>query len=128
MMSRQGKTVLCIDDQQTALSGWCLYLQGVGYGVASAATAEEGLQLFATKPIDAVLLDYKMPEMDGAEVAAAMKRIKPEVPVILFTGYSRLPERAMRSVDACIEKGRPPYVLLETLDELLGVAAARKVS
>jgi len=118
-MSSPGKTLLCIDDHQTALSGWCLYLQGMGYRVLSAASSEEGLQLFATNPVDAVILDYAMPEMDGAETASAMKRIKPDIPVVLFSGYSRLPQEASINVDAFVTKGEPPQVLLQTLETLL---------
>jgi len=118
-MSTPGKTLLCIDDHQTALSGWCLFLQGMGYKVLSAADSEEGLQLFATNPVDAVILDYAMPEMDGAETASAMKRIKPDVPVILFSGYSRLPQEASAHVDAFVTKGEPPQVLVQTLEALL---------
>jgi CheY-like chemotaxis protein len=119
-MSSPGKTLLCIDDHQTALSGWCLYLQGMGYNVLSAAGSEEGLQLFATNPVDAVILDYAMPEMDGAEAASAMKHIKPDIPVILFSGYSRLPQEASQNVDAFVTKGEPPQVLVQTLEALLG--------
>jgi CheY-like chemotaxis protein len=59
-MSRQ--TILCVDDYETSLAGWCLYLQNAGYSVTTARTAQEGLELFATSPVDLVLLDYLMPE------------------------------------------------------------------
>lgn len=75
-MSTGQKTLLCIDDHKPTLAGWCLYLQGAGYLVETAHGPQEGLQLFATQPIDLVLLDYAMPEVDGGEVAATMKRIK----------------------------------------------------
>jgi CheY-like chemotaxis protein len=115
--------VLCIDDHENALAGWSLYLQGAGYLVMSATNPTEGLELFGTKPIDAVLLDYSMPDMDGSEVAQAMKRIKPDVPVILFSGRV-LPKHAVELVDAVIFKGEPPQNVLNKLDELLKVEAA----
>ena len=117
-MGRSGKTVLCIDDHQNALAAWSLFLHGEGFTVLSATNPTEGLQLFSTQQVDAVLLDYAMPEMDGAEVAAAMKRIKPQVPVIIFTGHQP-PAALARTVDAIMIKGKPPHALVAKLDELL---------
>jgi CheY-like chemotaxis protein len=122
-LPRPSKTVLCIDDHENALAGWSLYLQGAGYLVLGATKPDEGLQLFGTNPVDAVLLDYSMPGMDGTEVAQAMKRIKPDVPVILFSGRV-LPKHAVELVDAVIFKGEPPQNVLKRLDELLNVEAA----
>jgi CheY-like chemotaxis protein len=120
-LPRTGKTVLCIDDHETALAGWSLYLHGVGYGVLSASNPTEGLQLFSTTWVDAVVLDYAMPEMDGAEVAATMKHIKPGVPVIMFTAHE-LPPALVKLVDAVMIKGHPPQELLKTLDSLLNIS------
>ena len=118
-MSASQKTLLCIDDHKPSLAGWCLYLQGAGYSVETAHGAQEGLQLFATQPIDLVLLDYAMPEADGGEVAATMKRIKPQVRIVMFSGVSEVPPEARAHVDAFLQKGQPPSVVLQTIDELL---------
>jgi CheY-like chemotaxis protein len=113
------KRILCIDDYQTSAAGWCLYLQNAGYSVETAFSAMEGLQLFATMAIDLVLLDYKMPETDGGQVAATMKRMKPDVPIILFSGVSRIPDQDRLNVDAFIEKGQNPIHVLQKIEELL---------
>lgn len=118
-MARANKTVLCIDDHKSAVAGWCLYLQGAGYRVETAFSATEGLQLFATQAIDLALLDYAMPDANGAEVAAAMKRMKPEVRVLIFSGVAHLPEDARAHADAFLEKGQHPTVVLAKIDELL---------
>lgn len=112
------KTLLCVDDNQVALSGWSLYLQMRGYTVLSAANADEGLQLFATQPISAVILDYAMPEQNGKAVAALMKRVKPDVPILLFTGAAEVPADIAASIDAFMVKGGPPADLLEKIDVL----------
>lgn len=113
--------MLCVDDNQVALSGWSLYLQQHGYGVISAAAAEEGLQLFATQPVSAVILDYAMPELDGTAVSTLMKRMKPQVPIILFTGVSELPTEVLATVDGFMVKGKPPSEMLQVIDRLLNV-------
>ena len=120
-MPRAGKTVLVIDDHQNAVAGWSLYLQGAGYRVLTTTEAGEGLELFATHPVDAVLLDYTMPVMDGAEVARTMKRMKPGVPIILFSGHV-LPKDSVEAVDAVLFKGEPPQNVLSKLDGLVEAA------
>ncbi len=122
MTSRKQHTILCIDDNQVAVSGWSLYLQQRGYAVLSASQSEEGLQLFATQPVSAVILDYNMPGLDGNAVSTLMKRMKPEVPIILFTGVSELPADILATVDGFMVKGKPPSEMLPIIDRLLGVA------
>lgn len=122
-MARADKTVLCIDDHKSAVAGWCLYLQSAGYRVETAFSATEGLQLFATQPIDLALLDYAMPDANGEEVAATMKRMKPAVRVLMFSGVPNLPESARAHADAFLEKGQHPTVVLAKIDELLSEQA-----
>ena len=121
-MAQSEKTLLFVDDNQVALSGWSLYLQQHGYTVLSAANPEIGLQIFATQPITGVILDYAMPELNGEAVSALMKRVKPDVPIIMFTGVSELPAAILNSIDAVMTKGRPPADLLAMIDRLFGVA------
>ena len=113
------KTVLCIDDYKTSAAGWCLYLQTAGYAVETAYDPHEGLQLFATSAVDLVLLDYSMPEMNGGEVAATMKRMKPDVPIVMLSGVSEIPQGCRACVDAVIVKGEQPTVVLQKIQELL---------
>ena len=126
MARRQDKTVLCIDDEQVALSGWCLYLQTKGYKVVGTASAEEGMQMFAVQPIDLVVLDYSMPDLNGSRVSEVMKRIKPKVPIILFTGSVGVPDDIRRTVDGHILKGGEPAELLEKIDSVLDISESGK--
>jgi DNA-binding response OmpR family regulator len=116
---RSQKTILCIDDHEAALSGWCLYFQAAGYRVIGHTQPELGLQDFATRAIDAVVLDYAMPELDGSRVADAMKRIKPEVPILLFTAHTSVPRQLKELADAYALKGETPQEVLRKLDGLL---------
>jgi CheY-like chemotaxis protein len=123
LTSRKDHTILCIDDNQVAVSGWSLYLQQHGYAVLSAFTSEDGLQRFATQPVSAVILDYNMPVLDGTAVATLMKRMKPEVPIILFTGVSEMPTDVLATVDGFMVKGKPPSDMLQIIDRLLKIEA-----
>jgi len=116
---RDSPTILCVDDYETSLGGWCLYLQSVGYSVITAQTAQEGLQLFAVSPVDLVLLDYDLPDSNGHEAAATMKRIKPDVRILMFSGVPDVPESARLHVDAFLQKGQSPNVVLDKIRELL---------
>lgn len=118
---RPDHLLLCVDDEKVALSGWCLYLQGHGYKVMSAASGEDGLQIFATQPVSAVILDFAMPDVDGSSVAALMKRLKPDVPILLFTGVSEVPPAMCEHITAYMEKGCAPKDLLLKIDDLLGI-------
>jgi DNA-binding response OmpR family regulator len=111
--------ILCVDDYETSLGGWCLYLQSEGYLVTTAQTAQEGVQLFGVSPIDLVLLDYALPDSNGDDVAAIMKRIKPDVRILMFSGVPNLPENARLHVDAFLQKGESPMVVLQKIRELL---------
>jgi CheY-like chemotaxis protein len=116
-MSRS--TILCVDDYETSLAGWCLYLHYAGYSVVTARTAQEALQLFAVSPVDLVLLDYAMPDGNGDHVAAMMKRIKSDVRILMLSGVPQIPESARLNVDAFLQKGQSPTVVLDKIQELL---------
>jgi CheY-like chemotaxis protein len=101
-----------------------MVLESTGYAVLTAASARAGLELFASRPTDAVLLDYGMPEMNGGEVAAVMKAMKPDIPVVMLSALPSLPENA-RSVDAFVTKGQSPETWLDILAALMDSRSGR---
>ena len=111
--------ILCIDDEPVGLTVRKILLQRQGYVVLTALSGPEGLQLFVANPVEAVVLDYEMPGMNGDQVAAAMKRLKPEVKILLFSAYVDLPEDALRWVDRRAVKGVSPTAFLADLKQLL---------
>ena len=60
-----------------------------------------------------------MPESNGDDVVATMKRIKPDVRILMFSGVPHVPESARDHVDAFLQKGQSPTVVLEKIRELL---------
>lgn len=77
------------------------------------------MERFAVSPVDLVLLDYIMPDSNGDDVAATMRRIKPDVRILMFSGVPDVPENARRHVDAFLQKSQAPQVVLEKIRELL---------
>jgi CheY-like chemotaxis protein len=111
--------ILCIDDEPTGLMVRKILLERQGYEVLTALSGQEGLELFVANPVDAVVLDYSMPGMNGDQVAAEMKRLKPSVKILLFSAYVDLPEEALKWVDKRAVKGVSPTLFLKDLQQLL---------
>jgi response regulator RpfG family c-di-GMP phosphodiesterase len=118
-MSRRKATILCIDDQWNGLIGRKMLLESNGSAVLEATGGSEGLKLFVSNSVDAVVLDYQMPGMNGDVVAAKMKRIKSHVPILLLSAYEPLPKRKLEVVDTFLSKSQPTKILLSTLQDLL---------
>jgi len=118
-MSRRKATILCIDDHLSGLVGRKLFLEQNGYSVLEATGGQEALKLFRRHTIDAVVVDYQMPGMNGDAVAAKMKKMRSRVPIMLLSAYGPLPERKLKSVDIFLSKSQSPDVLLSALGQML---------
>lgn len=118
-MSRAKATILCIDDHWNGLIGRKMLLEQSGYTVLEASGWDDGLRLFRSRSVDAVVLDYQMPGMRGDQVAAKMKSIKSRVPIMLLSAFVPLPQNKLKSVDRFLSKSQPPAILLSTLQGLL---------
>src|SRR5260370_4573043 len=120
-MQKQKAIILCIDDDRAGLAARKELLEISDYEVLTAQSGEQGLGLFASHPIDAVVLDYKMPGMNGDRVARQMRRVKPDVPLLLLSGYSELPLNELSCVDAFLSKGESWSTVVSTLDRVLNL-------
>ena len=118
-MARAKATILCIDDHWNGLIGRKLLLEQSGYKVLEASGWDDGLRLFRSQSVDAVVLDYQMPGMRGDAVAAKMKSINSRIPIMLLSAYGPLPKNKLKSVDKFLSKSQPPEILLSTLHGLL---------
>ncbi len=87
-------TILVMDDDLLALESLEDYLKRVGYTVVTANSAREALERVRETFCDVALLDMKMPEMDGFQVAAMLRQWQPTLRVIMFTGYASLETEA----------------------------------
>lgn len=82
--------VLLVDDEMALVKIGKRMLESLGYEVTGRTISIEALELFKTKAdsFDLVITDMTMPNMSGDKLARELIRIKPEIPVILCTGYS----------------------------------------
>lgn len=79
--------VLVIDDDLEILELLNSFLSSLDYEVKAVSNSIEGLKLITTEVFDLVLLDIKLPEKDGIEVLKEIKKIDPQLPVVVITGY-----------------------------------------
>jgi two-component system response regulator PfeR len=101
--SAPGKMLLCVDDSPAILEYERSLFEKLGYVVVTADSAGQGLRLATMSRFDAVLLDYGRPEINGHELAAEIKRRRPETLVVMFSG-SEIPEETRQLVDAVVPK------------------------
>jgi CheY-like chemotaxis protein len=125
-MARRQKTLLCVDDNRSSLKTCKIILEDSGYKVLTASSGREGLEVFTSEAIDAVILDYQMPEMNGELVAAEMKRRNPRIPILMLSGWGSLPESALQLVDEFIAKGDPVEFMLLTVQQVIRRGEKRK--
>ena len=92
--------ILVIDDEQDMLSGCQKFLEDAGYAVVVAESGEKGLALYEKENPDLVIVDLKMPKIDGmAVLQSIMARDREAVVVIVFTGYGTI-EEAVEAIKA----------------------------
>ena len=119
---RPKKIILCVDDNEQELSVLKFMLATNGYRVVSAANGKEAIGIFAETPVDLVLADFGLPQMNGRELVERLKRIAAHVPMILLGDPLRMAGE-MHSADALLpKKSCSPQELLERIK----VMSARK--
>lgn len=118
------KTILWVDDEEIALEVWSQMLQKLGYKVLQARYGNEALEIFKKRKnsISLVILDMRMPGMNGCEVFDRLKKIQPEVKIILVSGFMEqydLVEISNRHFDGYIEKPFKLKELSEKIEEVI---------
>lgn len=114
-----GPLVLCVDDEAVGLRVRKILLERAGYQVLAAADGMAGLHLFSEYPVRVVVLDFAMPGLSGAEVAAQMRSLKPEVPILMLSAYTSLPPEVADNITLAMTKGEGAPELLRKLAGIL---------
>ena len=85
-MSNQ-PSILVVDDELLIRDLLYDFFAGQGWSISVAENGDKALDVIAHKPVDLVLSDIRMPEMDGLALTEELRRSHPEIPVVLMTGY-----------------------------------------
>jgi two-component system, cell cycle sensor histidine kinase and response regulator CckA len=117
------RTILFVDDEPDLLTARRLLFEFMGYSVLTAESGQEALELLRSKKVDAVVVDYMMPGMDGEETARGVRNIRPNLPIVLSSGCLSVPQSVLDKVDASVNKGVQQEKLFEVLERQLTRAA-----
>lgn len=97
--------ILCVDDEDIILDSFRKILVLDGYNIDTVNSGAEAINLIKSNHYDFVFTDIKMPEMDGVEVAKIVKSVRPDIDVVIITGYATV-ETAVE----CMKYGAMDYV------------------
>jgi CheY-like chemotaxis protein len=128
MKDKQGaKHVLIVDDEMAIVYVFQRYFELHGFRVSAAHDAESALSLAQVEPIDVLVTDYRMPGMNGGELVARLKEIKPDLPAIIVSGYSNEISTSPPGV-RILGKLVEPTILVTSVREMLAdVETARNL-
>jgi len=94
-----------------------MVLKSAGYTVLVASDSTAAMQIFSSSAVDLVVSDHLLQGCTGIELAAAMKELKPDVPIVIISGLVDAPD-GIECADLFISKADPPRVL-QRISELL---------
>jgi two-component system cell cycle sensor histidine kinase/response regulator CckA len=112
------RTVLVIDDEDLVRDVVARMVEDLGYAAVTARDGKMGLQVVDQQEIDAVLVDLTMPQMSGADVVAELRARRPNLPVVVCSGYDR-DSKGPVAADAYLSKPFRIDALERTLAKLL---------
>lgn len=108
--------ILAVDDEEIVLDSLRKMLALAGYSIDTVESGSEALGLISRRDYDFVFTDLKMPGMDGVEVTKAVRHLRPDIDVIIITGYGTI-DSAVETVQlGAMDYVEKPF----TEDELLG--------
>lgn len=96
--------ILVVDDERPIRRLCKEELEEDGYEVSAAGTGAEAMEAFRRESPDLVILDIKLPDMDGLELLAFMKEIRPGVPIVMHTAFDYMYDLARGTSDAYVVK------------------------
>jgi len=125
--------ILIMDDDELIIKMLRMALENRGYDVIAATNGREGVRLYGTTPVDLVISDILMPEMDGIEALKALRQRNPELKLIAVSGGGKrlkmdlLKVARILGATATFEKPYNIQELLATVSRLLSPGASTPV-
>jgi len=118
--SRKRLTLLFVDDDFLISLSTVALLEDLGHSVIKAASGPAALDVLKSgKAVDLMITDYAMPGMTGLQLAEAARQMKPDLPILLATGYADLPARAKLELPR-LSKPYRQHQLAEKISSLMG--------
>ena len=112
-MGIAAKRILVVDDQPMVCESIRLMLAADGHAVETALNGQAALDLFKKGRFDLTVVDYELPDMNGAELSAAIKALDPKQRILMITAYAEMlasSGKLLTGVDLVLSK---PFDLLE---------------
>ena len=119
--------VLLVEDDEDNRELMAEVLEAAGFVVTPAPTGQEALAALAAAAVDVVVTDVGLPDIGGVELAGAVKRLAPGVPVVAVTGYGERQDISGargREIDAVLVKPVEPDALVQLIGEVVARARA----
>jgi CheY-like chemotaxis protein len=111
--------IFYVDDNPKSRRLLTSVMKSCGFEVTTAGDPIEALSRIRKCSFDLALLDYQMPHLTGAQLAQKIKRSRPDVPVVVISGFSALPPFELIFVDAHVGRGATLDELLDTMRSLI---------
>ncbi len=119
-------TILCIEDDASLLEVLKALFESKGFKVLIAPTGPAGIVFTRKQPIDAIVLDFKMPGRDGNQVAQVLMKEQPTIPVVIWSGCpDEVPESLKWFANALLHKGDGPDALLAVVEKLVSAGTGK---
>lgn len=123
MNERRSRSVLCIGNDPIHLNLRCALLKEYGWNVLSSGSGHEGVIRFGQERVDAVILDLNDDGVESALIAGELKRLRPEVPVIMLVAeMNALAPGATDQADAVVVKSEETLRLPDALKAVMGTS------
>jgi two-component system, response regulator, stage 0 sporulation protein F len=130
-MDPQNVNILVVDDDSRICGYMAKFLTDRGWTADTASDGASAMELAQHKTYDAVVLDYRMPGMDGAELCRRIREIQPEIRSVFVTGFPTI-DTVFPAVDAgaqrVLAKPVDPDALIRVLEQQLSEAAGPRIS
>lgn len=114
--------ILLVDDEEELVAAWVERFEMRGMNADGVTNGQDAIRLNEEKEYDAVVLDIKMPGIDGLEIMKQMKNQRPDLPIILITGH-KCPDdedkRMLAHAKDCLVKPVSIDVLIEKIMQVI---------
>lgn len=114
-----GPIVVCVDDDHSLRILYWQSLSLQGYRCIPCESPEAVLQTVKMLPVALVVVDFEMPVMTGAELAGALRAIRPKLPILLMSGRSDFAQEDLKHIDRVCQKGSAASSFFEAIAALI---------